>query len=181
MNPYKLINKIYKNNPKAKKILLIHSNQVKKKALKIAIKYQNKISKKINMKLIENGALLHDIGIIKINNKRMNCHGKVPFIKHNYEGFKILLKHLHPKLALITLRHTGVGLTREEIIKEKLPLPKINMVPKTIEEEIVCLADKFYSKSKLNLEYSIEDIKKEIKQYGQSQEKRLNYLINKYL
>ena len=189
MNPYKLIDKIYKNNEEAKKILLTHSNQVKNRALKIVLNYQNKINneknnkkiKKINMKLIENGAILHDIGIIKINKKTMNCFGNKKYIAHGFEGFKILFFRFHPKLALIALRHTGAGVSKDDIINQKLPLPKINMIPKSIEEEIVCLADKFYSKSKLQEEHNIEEIVDEISKYGEKPKERMNYLINKYM
>ncbi|MDD3263989.1 MAG: HD domain-containing protein [Candidatus Nanoarchaeia archaeon] len=181
MNPYKLIEKIYKNNEIAKNILITHSNQVKNKAIEIALNYQKKFNKKINMKLIENGSILHDIGIIKINEKRFNCFGKKKYINHGYEGFKILLLRFHPKIAFISLRHTGSGISRKEIIEENLQLPKINMIPKTIEEEIICLADKFYSKSKLDSEHTIEEILDEIKRYGEESHKRILYLINKYL
>jgi uncharacterized protein len=44
-------------------------------------------------------------------------------------------------------RHTGTGITREQIIKQQLPLPLGDYVPETLEEQLVCYADKFYSKS----------------------------------
>ncbi len=44
-------------------------------------------------------------------------------------------------------RHTGAGITAEEIEAQGLPLPKGDYMPETLMERLVCYADKFYSKS----------------------------------
>jgi uncharacterized protein len=44
-------------------------------------------------------------------------------------------------------RHTGAGITLDNILAAGLPLPPRNMVPLTHEEKIICCADKFFSKS----------------------------------
>jgi uncharacterized protein len=43
--------------------------------------------------------------------------------------------------------HTGVGITKVEIEKNKLPLPARDYIAETDEEKIVMYADKFHSKS----------------------------------
>ena len=48
-------------------------------------------------------------------------------------------------------RHIGVGLTVKEIVDKHLPLPRRDMVPVTIEEQIICYADKFFSKDSESL------------------------------
>ena len=50
--------------------------------------------------------------------------------------------------ALICERHVGAGISADEICSKRLPLPKRNLLPVTIEEQIICYADKFFSKSK---------------------------------
>ncbi len=52
-----------------------------------------------------------------------------------------------PRHALVCERHIGVGLSREDIIGQKLPLPQRDMRPVTIEEKIITYADLFFSKS----------------------------------
>lgn len=52
-----------------------------------------------------------------------------------------------PRHALVCERHTGAGLTVEDIISQNLPLPHRDMTPQTLEERLICYADKFYSKS----------------------------------
>jgi len=44
-------------------------------------------------------------------------------------------------------RHVGTGISKQDIIEKELPFPLRDMLPISIEEEIICYADKFYSKS----------------------------------
>ena len=44
-------------------------------------------------------------------------------------------------------RAKGTGITREQIERQQLPLPPADYIPQSLEEQIVCYADKFYSKS----------------------------------
>ena len=49
--------------------------------------------------------------------------------------------------ARVAERHTGAGITAEEILDKGLPLPVTDLVPVTELEKLVCYADKFFSKS----------------------------------
>ena len=49
--------------------------------------------------------------------------------------------------ALVCERHTGAGLSITDIEKQNLPLPHRDLLPLSLEEKIVCYADKFFSKS----------------------------------
>ncbi len=64
--------------------------------------------------------------------------------------------------------HVGVGLRRREILKNQLPLPARDMRPETMEERIVCYADKFFSKnnSPATKEKAIEQITQELETMG---------------
>jgi len=52
------------------------------------------------------------------------------------------------------------------IIQGKLPLPERDMIPQSLEEQLICYADKFYSKSKLNEPHTVEIIRKDLARFG---------------
>ncbi|MCC7570695.1 HD domain-containing protein [Candidatus Micrarchaeota archaeon] len=134
-------------------ILLIHSKKVMEKSLDVAERMINK-GYEIDLKLIEESAFHHDIGLCEINEPKFDLHGKHPYIAHGYQGKLILNKEGFPKHGLVVERHVGMGITKQEIVEENLPLPKRDMVPITWEDKIVCYSDKFYSK---NPKYGIDD------------------------
>ena len=51
-------------------------------------------------------------------------------------------------------------------VKQKLPLPLMDFLPETMEEKLICYADKFYSKTHLECEKSIEKVEKSLSRYG---------------
>ena len=64
----------------------------------------------------------------------------------------------------------GRGLTEQDIEEQKLPLPRRDMRPQAIEEEIICYADKFYSKNEgqCEKEKTIDQIRINLKKYGEN-------------
>jgi uncharacterized protein (TIGR00295 family) len=98
-------------------------------ALETARRLQGK-GFKIDLALIEAGALLHDIG-------RSRTHS----VDHSLVGAQIIQKLGLPKsLVNIIKRHVGAGITSDEA--ERLGWPKDNYIPQTLEEKVVCYADK---------------------------------------
>jgi uncharacterized protein len=79
----------------------------------------------------------------------------------------LLRKEGFERHALVCERHTGAGLTLEEIIERQLPVPHREMVPVTLEEQIICFADKFFSKTHLDEEKTVEKARKSIAKYGE--------------
>lgn len=57
-------------------------------------------------------------------------------------------KRIGWKLAPMAENHTGTGITRQDIQAQALPLPAQDFIPRTIEEQILAFADKFYSKGR---------------------------------
>ena len=104
-----------------------HSEKVADKAIEIA----NKIKKtKVDMNLIEIGALLHDIG-------RTKTHS----FKHALIGGRILKQRgFSEKLARICETHILGGLDKADA--KKVGLPEKDYLPLTLEEKVICLADK---------------------------------------
>ena len=71
-----------------------------------------------------------------------------------------------PRHALVAERHTGSGITMEQVIREDLPIPVQDYLPVSLEERIICYADKFYSKSHLGEEVALSKIRQNIWKYG---------------
>ena len=91
--------------------------------------------------------MLHDIGIIYCDAPKIYCNGTHKYIEHGYLGAELLRREGFPKHALVAERHTGTGITIEQIEREELPIPERDYCPQSLEEKIICYADKFYSKS----------------------------------
>ena len=69
----------------------------------------------------------------------------------------------------------SVGITTEEIINNNLPLPFRDFVPVSVEEQIICFADKFYSKSgDIFHEKSVTEVRKSIRKFGEKNLGRFN-------
>ena len=69
--------------------------------------------------------------------------------------------------ARVCERHTGAGLTKTEIIQQNLPLPHEDFLPETLEEKLICYADKFYSKSNICHEKTQEQAERSLAKFGE--------------
>ncbi|MEW6447109.1 MAG: HD domain-containing protein [Bacillota bacterium] len=158
MDPLAIIEKYYDPGSELHDILVAHSRMVADKALQVA-----RAVKRLNpdLKFIEEAAMLHDIGIFRVNFPEIGCQGASPYICHGILGREILEQEGLLRHALVCERHIGTGITQADVEKRNLPLPKRDMVPVSIEEQIICFADKFFSKDKDSLftEKSIDQIK----------------------
>jgi uncharacterized protein len=80
--------------------------------------------------------------------------------------------------ALISERHTGSGLSYEQILRKQLPLPARDMVPETLEEKLICFADKFYSKSHPKKVKTVEQIRKSLARHGEDSLSRWDEMVD---
>ncbi len=119
---------------------------------------------------LKEAAMLHDIGICRVYAPDICMHGNAPYITHGVIGRKILEDEGLPRHALVSERHIGVGLTLQDIVERNLPLPKRDMTPQNIPEEIICFADLFYSKNpkKLKCMKNISEIRDALAIYGKN-------------
>ena len=90
--------------------------------------------------------MLHDIGIFLTDAPGIFCFGDKPYICHGYLGADLLREEGFPRHALVCERHTGAGISAESIIKQDLPIPHREMLPVSMEEQVICFADKFFQK-----------------------------------
>lgn len=97
-------------------------------------------------------------------------------------GSEILNLEGYPKHALVAERHTGVGLCKEDIIKDNLPLPHQDYIPVSIEEKIISYADLFYTKDPnfLWTERSIDEVRKMMYKFGERHKQTLEEWINEF-
>lgn len=163
MNPIDIIKKYYEESSSLYNILVNHSSDVTKKALDIAKKHPEL---NIDIQFVREAGMLHDIGIFMTNAPSIDCNGEYPYLAHGYLGSELLQKEGFLKHALVCERHTGAGLTLQEIIDQKLPLPHRDMMPISIEEQLICFSDCFFSKTHLGEEKPIETIKYKLSKFG---------------
>jgi uncharacterized protein len=66
--------------------------------------------------------------------------------------------------------------------QQGLPIPARDMVPVSIEEQIICYADKFYSKNgqDTDKEKSVDDIVDSLKRYGQDKVRRFQAWVEMF-
>lgn len=166
-----LIHKYYADNPKLEEILLHHSRQVAYKAVGIAKAHPELHA---DVTFLFEAAMLHDIGIYLCNAPGICCYGASEYICHGYLGAELLRKEGYPRHADVAERHTGTGITLEQIERENLPIPHQDFCPRTIEEQIVCYADKFYSKSNLTRPKSLGRIRSSLARYGEESVEKFN-------
>ena len=165
MNPPEIIAEFYEPGSKLYQTLVWHGEQVVNKAIDVAKRVPQL---KPNLDFIIEAAMLHDIGIFETNTPELGCFGVHPYVCHGYLGRKILEKKGLLQHALVCERHVGIGITIEEIRLHNLPLPQRDMIPISIEEQIICYADKFFSKNgeTKGREKTVGDILNSLQKYG---------------
>ena len=138
-------------------IFFYHGTLVARKALKAAHKIE---IYKPDFQFIYEASILHDIGVFKTYAPDIDCFGKAHYIEHGVLGACIFSERGLHRFARVCTTHIGTGLTREDIRSASLPIPENDYLPETLEEKIICWADKFYSKNpdRLFEEKSLETI-----------------------
>lgn len=190
-----LLYRYYPEDNALRRMLLHHSRQVCTRALQIVDRHPELGA---NRALVEAGAMLHDIGIFRTDAPGIHCHGTAHYLLHGIIGAQLLRKEaellrqkaehegstsslqeedatFYEALARICERHTGTGLTRQVIAQRGLPMPDQDLLPETIEEQIICYADKFYSKSHLERERSIAQTIASLEKFGDAGVEKFRY------
>lgn len=164
MDYQRIIDKYYPEGTALRRILMIHSRQVADRALQIVDRHPEL---EMDRQFVEEAAMLHDIGIFLTDAPGIECHGVEPYILHGRLGAELMRSEGYPRHARVCERHTGAGITIKEIEAQHLPLPHQDFLPETLEEKVVCYADKFYSKSHLDRVRTLEQTEKSIARHGE--------------
>ena len=167
MNPEELIRKYYAGQDELMNLLVQHSRQVADRALAILRLHPEWVEQGlVDPVFLEEAAMLHDIGVVLCDAPKIHCVGTHAYIEHGYLGAEILRKEGLPKHADVAERHTGTGITMEQIMREQLPIPLQDYTPRTLEERLICYADKFYSKTRLGEDKPMAKIRQHLWKYG---------------
>ena len=156
---------------------IIHSRQVADRCLLIAKKHPEL---KLDSEFLEEAAMLHDIGIRECNAPGIYCHGKEPYIRHGLIGGRMLREEGWIRHARVCERHTGTGLTAWDIEQQQLPLPHEDFMPEELEEQVVCYADKFYSKTKPSSERTVVEAMRALEKFGWDGIKRFQKWVDMF-
>ena len=178
MDALAIINKYYPEDNELKHILLTHSRSVADKALWIADRHPEL---ELDRSFLEEAALLHDIGVFLTDAPGIHCYGINPYICHGYLGSQLMQQEGYPRHALVCERHTGAGMSLPSILAQNLPVPHRDMVPVSLEEQVICFADKFFSKTRLDQEKSIERALKSISKFGEEGVERFHNWCERFL
>lgn len=101
----------------------------------------------VDQELVKVGCLLHDIGVYRLYLPDGTIDHK-NYIKHGILGYDLLRDEgFDEEICRIASCHTGMGLAKQEIVDEKLPLPPADYFATTLEEKIIMYADKFHTKT----------------------------------
>ena len=145
MDVNSIIDLYYKQDDELKNIYMIHARAVADFSLELARRHPEL---GLDEEFIYEAAMLHDIGIFLTDAPRIFCFGKEDYLCHGYLGAQLLREHGLERHARVCERHTGTGLTKEVIVANGWNLPVKDFVPETLEEQLICFADKFFSKTK---------------------------------
>ena len=165
MDWQKVFEKYYPEDTALRRILLKHSQSVTQRALQIVSLHPEL---HLDKTFITEAAMLHDIGIIRCDAPGIECFGTEPYIRHGVLGAEMLRAEGFPRHARVCERHTGAGLSCSEIIAGELPLPHRDYLPETLEEQVICYADKFFSKTRLDEEKTVEQALRSLSKFGES-------------
>lgn len=174
LSAYEIICHFYPEDTPLRRLLILHSEKVRDKAFELLRQVRRLAPSPalaaIDERLVNDGALLHDIGIGRTHAPGILCEGTEHYICHGTIGAE-MLRSFDPSLELearICERHTGAGLTAQDILTQQLPItPVRELLPVSLEEQLVCLADKFYSKSgDPSAEKPIERVRRSMMKFG---------------
>lgn len=150
------IDRYYADRPRLREILLRHSEAV----AALAVRIVRERSLPLDCAEVHAAAMLHDIGIIATDAPGISCFGTEPYIRHGVIGASMLRGDgVGEEFARVAERHTGAGISDDDIAAQALPLPPGRYMPETLLERVVCYADKFYSKTRLDERKSLERVR----------------------
>ncbi len=164
MDYQSIIDKYYPEDNELKRLLLEHSQSVARKALQI-VAFHPWLH--LDSQFVEEAAMVHDIGICQTDAPGIHCHGTHPYICHGILGAAMMRAEGYERHARVCERHTGAGLSLNDIVSQNLPLPHQSLLPETLEEQLICYADKFFSKSHPEREKTVEQAERSLAKFGE--------------
>ena len=173
----KTIDRYYPAGDPLRDIYITHCRQVADLALSINASRQLGL----DPAQVEAAAMLHDIGIFLTSAESIMCRGDKPYIAHGVEGAALLRRDgWAEEIARVAERHTGSGLTADEIVAQGLPIEPRDLLPETTLERLVCYADKFFSKSGDMKRKPFGRVRASMERHGAAALERFDALVSEF-
>ncbi|MFE2279550.1 HD domain-containing protein [Streptomyces sp. NPDC059454] len=121
----------------------------------------------VDAELVRAGCLLHDIGVYRLygDDGRLD-HAN--YVRHGLLGHELLAEEGLPEpLCRFCSHHTGVGVTKDDVLRQGLPIPPVDYLAVTREERLVMYADKFHSKSRPSAFLSPDAYAAHVRRFGE--------------
>lgn len=169
MDYQSVIDKYYPEDGHLRELLLRHSRQVADRCLRVCRQHPEL---PFDVQFVEEAAMLHDIGIRWCHAPAICCDGEEHYLRHGLIGGELLRKEGFERHARVCERHTGTGLATVPLGKDGMPLLPEELVksgffvPETLEEQLVCYADKFYSKSHPDRVLTVVETAQSLEKFG---------------
>jgi uncharacterized protein len=127
----------------------------------------------VDAELVRAGCLLHDIGVHLLDGPA--------YIRHGVLGEELLLARGYPAaIARFCAHHTGVGISRDDVVRQGLPLPVTDYLADSGEERLLMYADKFHSKSTPPVFVTATTYAKRVSLFGAGQAARFSAMVKEY-
>lgn len=163
MNWQAIIDKYYPEGTPLRDIYMRHAMSV----ADLAERMRAQSAPELDPEQVRAAAMLHDIGIFLTSAPGIHCTGSEPYISHGPLGAELLRREGAPEWAArVAERHTGVGIPP--------------YLPETRLERLVCLADKFYSKSGDMRRHSLPKVEASIARFGPENLTALHRLLKEF-
>ena len=132
-------------------------------------------------RLVRIGCLLHDIGIYRLYDENGVRHADKEYIEHGILGWDILKSEgLPEEICRFASCHTGMGLSKEEVHAQKLPMPVADYAARTVEERLVMYADKFHSKISPPAFITAQNRSRRIQRFGEHKVMRFEGCVQEF-
>ncbi|HET9656826.1 MAG TPA: HDIG domain-containing protein [Kineosporiaceae bacterium] len=134
----------------------------------------------VDIELVRVGSLLHDIGVYR----QYGPSGEIDhttYVRHGVLGHELLRGLGFPEaVCRFCSCHTGVGISRADILAQGLPLPVADYLPESVEEELVSYADKFHSKTMPPVFVTADSYAAQVRRFGQDKAARFAAMRDRY-
>jgi uncharacterized protein len=162
--------------PEAFELVFTHCEIV----CRIAEQLLDRLGLDVNADLVRAGCLLHDIGVYRLYG-RDGVLDYPNYIRHGLLGHELLTAEGFPEaLCRFCSCHTGVGVTRADVLDQGLPLPPGDYVAETGEEALVMYADKFHSKKMPPVFVSAATYTVSVSRFGPDKAARFTDMVTTY-
>lgn len=146
----------------------------------IAQQFVASFNGKVDENLVRVGCLLHDIGVYRLFFDDGTIDHK-NYIKHGTLGYELLREEgFDDQICKFASHHTGVGLGKDEIIREDLPLPHDDFYAESVEEEIVMYSDKFHTKTNPPKLLLADTYAESLRRFGEDKVEKFHEYQKKY-